>query len=117
MFAQTRDAIPRVLLLGRLALYGPGAAVSMKRSSPLLRGGSTHHPQVSLVAVRARGGAEDAGTLEKALLSGGHTNETIETMLRNVPSARDIEELLPHLHHRGEEYAKDAMQKLQKRGG
>jgi hypothetical protein len=53
--------------------------------------------------------------LEQALLSSGHTDETIETMLRHAVS-RDIDELLPHLQQRGEEYATEAIQKLSKRG-
>ena len=114
--AQTRDAIPRVLLLGRLALYGPGAArlheeiitVTARWTDPAIR-------KSPLLPYAREAELKTLDLLEKALLSGGTPNETIETMLRNAVS-RDIDELLPHLQERGQEYAKEATQKLAKRG-
>jgi superfamily II DNA or RNA helicase len=114
--AQTRDAIPRVLLLGRLALYGPGAArlheeiiaITARWIDPVIR-------KNPLAPYAREAEQKTLDLLEQALLASGRPNDTIEEMLRNAVG-QDIEELLPHLHQRGEEYAVDAVQKLQKRG-
>ncbi len=114
--AQTRDAIPRVLLLGRLALYGPGAArlheeiitITARWIDPVIR-------KNPLTPYAREAELKTLDLLEQALLASGSPNDTIEKMLRNAVG-QDIEELLPHLHQRGEEYAVDAIQKLQKRG-
>jgi superfamily II DNA or RNA helicase len=114
--AQTRDVIPRVLLIGRLALYGPGAArlheelitITARWTDPAIR-------KSPLVPYAREAEVKTLDLLEQALLSSGSTNETIETMLRHAVS-RDIDELLPHLQQRGEEYATEAIQKLSKRG-
>jgi superfamily II DNA or RNA helicase len=114
--AQTRDAIPRVLLLGRLALYGPGAArlheeiivVTARWTDPAIR-------QAPLLPYAREAELKTLDLLEKALLSSGTPNETIEATLRHAVS-RDINELLPHLQERGLDYAKEATEKLSKRG-
>ena len=53
--------------------------------------------------------------LDVALLKESTANETIQTLLRQS-SARDIEELLPHLNARGETHLSDAISKLSQRG-
>ncbi len=114
--AQTKDAIPRVLLLGRLALYGPRAArlheeiitITARWTDPAIR-------RSPLLPYAREAELKTLDLLEKALLSGGAANETIETMLRHSVG-RDIEELLPHLQERGLQYARDATEKLIKRG-
>ncbi len=114
--AQTRDAIPRVLLLGRLALYGPGAArlheeiitITARWIDPVIR-------KNPLTPYAREAELKTLDLLEQALLASGRPNDTIERMLRNAVG-QDIEELLPHLHQRGEEHAVDAIQKLHKRG-
>ena len=57
----------------------------------------------------------DKSLTAQALTAQTTVNETIEALLRSSV-ARDIEELLPHLQTRGEEYAAEAKQKLTKRG-
>ncbi len=52
--------------------------------------------------------------LDASLLNEGVPNETVETMLRTA-MARDIEELLPHLQKRADDYADDAVAKLTQR--
>ncbi len=114
--AQTRDAIPRVLLLGRLALYGPGAArlheeiitITARWTDPVIR-------KNPLTPYAREAEQKTLDLLQQALLTTGTPNDTIEKMLRNAVG-QDIEELLPHLQQRGEEYALEAVQKLQKRG-
>jgi hypothetical protein len=104
------------LLLGRLALYGPGAArlheeiitITARWTDPAIR-------KSPLLPYAREAEVKTLDLLEQALLSSGSTNATIETMLRHAVS-RDIDELLPHLQQRGEEYATEAIQKLSKRG-
>ena len=114
--AQTRDSIPRVLLLGRLALYGPRAArlheeiitITARWIEPAIR-------KSPLVPYAREAELKTLDLLDQALLSSGRTNETIESKLLASVSL-DIEELLPHLHQRGEEYAEEATKKLLQRG-
>jgi superfamily II DNA or RNA helicase len=114
--AQTRDAIPRVLLLGRLALYGPGAArlheeiitITARWTDPAIR-------KSPLMPYAREAELKTLDLLEQALLSSGSPNDTIETLLGHSVS-QDIEDLLPHLQERGLQYAKEATDKLAKRG-
>ena len=114
--AQTRDAIPRVILLGRLALYGPGAArlheeivpVTARWIDPAIRKGA-----LQPYGREAQGKTLDL--LDTALLAGGSPNPVIRTQLLE-PAARDVEELLPHLYRRAEEHEADARKKLAARG-
>ena len=115
--AQASDAIPRVVLLGRLCLYGPGAArlheelieITARWIDPNLRKG-----QLAPYAREAE--SKTLRLLEEALLlKGGHAiTETVQKQLQAC-APRDVQELLPHLQHRGEEYAADALKKLRER--
>ena len=116
--AHTTDAIPRVVLLGRLSLYGAGAV--------------RLHEEVLTVTARWTELATRRGSLTPyAREAEAKTLELLESSLRpgaqpNVPEAvakrlqtsfaRDIEELLPHLEQRGKEAKSDAEAKLTKRG-
>lgn len=116
--AHTRDAVPRVILLGRLCLYGEGAArlheelipVTARWTNPRVRRGQltpyARDAETKTMALLEEAiGAEDATAM----------TETIVAQLRD--SARgDVQDLLPHLQARGEEYAHDARQKLTERG-
>lgn len=114
--AQTQDAIPRVLLLGRLALYGPGAArlheelvtITARWSDPAIR---TSH----LVPYARETELKTLDLLDQALLTRGTANETIQNMLL-ASAATDVAELLPHLTQRAEQYAVEAQEKLSQRG-
>lgn len=114
--AQTRDSIPRVVLLGRLALYGQGAArlheeiitITARWIDPAIR-------KSPLQPYAREAELKTLDLLDQALLLGGTTNETIQEMLR-ASVGRDIEELLSYLQLRGEEYATIATQMLSKRG-
>lgn len=102
--AQTRDAIPRVILLGRLALYGPGAARLHEEIVPVTA--RWIDPAIRKGALQPYGREAEGKTLElldRALLSGGSPNMTIRTQLLES-AARDVEELLPHLQRRAEEH-------------
>ncbi len=114
--AQAQDSIPRVVLLGRLALYGAAGArlheeliaVSARwidpadRKNPLSPYGRTAE-------------ARTLELLEAALLPHGTVPETVATRLLGA-SARDVQELLPHLRERGEAVAAGARVQLRTRG-
>jgi hypothetical protein len=116
-FAHTSDAIPRVVLLGRLCLYGPGAArlheelipVTARWSDPKIRKG-----QLSPYARDAE--SKTMALLEEALVdaTGRSVSNVILKDLQSV-APRDVQDLLPHLTTRGDEYARDAEKKLLQR--
>jgi SNF2 family DNA or RNA helicase len=114
---QTDDAIPRVIVLGRLSLYGDRAArlhdeivtVAARWTDPIGRKG----------ALRPYGEDAEARTvdlLEKTLGSGKASvpKPIQEKLLAALP--QDVADLLPHLQERAEEDAKRAKQKLTERG-
>ena len=98
--AQTSDAIPRVILLGRLCLYGPGAArlhedlipITARWTDPKLRKGP-------LAPYAREAETKTLDLLDEALLlkSGRVVTETIERQLQAC-ALRDVQELLPHLN-------------------
>jgi hypothetical protein len=116
--AQTSDAIPRVVLLGRLCLYGPGAARLHEELVPITARWTDPKIRKSTLSLYARDSeTKTLSLLDKALLAGTGRNIN-DQVLRQLQSSapRDIEELLPHLQTRGEEYAADARRKLAERG-
>jgi len=117
-FAQATDSIPRIVLLGRLALYGDGAArlheelipVTARWSDPEIR-----KDELSPYAKDAE--SKTLGLLDKSLQNPGGIKLTAEVAGQlSASAATDISELLPHLETRGEEYANDALKKLADRG-
>jgi superfamily II DNA/RNA helicase len=116
--AQTSDAIPRVILLGRLCLYGPGAArlheelipVTARWTDPTIRQGP-----LSPYAREAE--ARTLTLLEQALVA-SHGRPLAATVMHQLQTcaSQDVRELLPHLQARGAEYARDAVQRLTARG-
>lgn len=114
--AQTSDAIPRVVLLGRLALYGTGGVrlheeivpVSARWIDPADRRGG-------LKVYRQDAEAKTIGLLEEALLRPGEeVSETVKSRLL-ATAAQDIGELQPELERRASELARRARDDLQGR--
>jgi hypothetical protein len=116
--AQSRDSIPRVILLGRLSLYGGGAErlheevvpVTARWVEPAQRKGTlepyAREAEVKTLELLERSLGENGGrppghAIQKKLLSA---------------AARDIAELLPRLKPRAEEWAAAAREKLRQRG-
>ncbi len=114
--AQTRDAIPRVLLTGRLALYGPGAArlheelivVSARWTDPRIRNGTLelqtdeeHHKTLSL--------------LDNALADSHRPLNPLAATQLMEASTDDVRQLQPLLRQRGLEMQQRAAEKLQQR--
>lgn len=117
-FAQATDSIPRVILIGRLCLYGPGAArlheelvpVTARWVDPKIRKGP-----LSPYAKDAE--AKTLSLLEDALLKSQGITLTPEVIAQlQQAAAEDIHQLLPHLETRGQEYGADAERKLADRG-
>ena len=116
--AQSKDAIPRVLLLGRLALYGPNAArlheeivpIAARWVDPAIRKGP-------LTPYAREAETISWGLLERSLVDprGERISPVIGAQLQ-AAAVRDVEELLPHLEARAAEYAEDARKKLEQRG-
>ncbi len=116
--AQVADSIPRVILLGRLSLYGQGAERLHEELVPITaRWTEPSQRKGSLQAYARDAEAKTLDLLDRSL--GQHSGRTSpETIQRKLLAAapRDIDELLPQLEPRAEELATVAVQQLQKRG-
>ena len=117
-FAQASDSIPRVILLGRLALYGEGAARLHEELIPVTARWTDPQIRKEVLSPYAKDTeAKTLALLEDSLLTAGGiklTPEVISQLQAAAPG--DISDLLPHLETRGEEYAADAVKKLAARG-
>ena len=117
-FAQATDSIPRVILLGRLALYGDGAARLHEELIPVTA--RWVDPKIRSEPLKPYARDTETKTLQlldDSLLTAGGvklTPEVTEQLQQSAPD--DIRQLLEHLETRGEEYAADAEQKLLARG-
>jgi superfamily II DNA or RNA helicase len=111
--AQTTDAIPRVVLLGRLCLYGPGAARLHEEIVPVTARWTDPHVRKGKLRPYAREAeTKTLSLLDEATAKGrGATSKVVLRQLQES-AARDVEELLPYLQTRGNEYAEDAERKL-----
>ena len=114
--AQTDDAIPRVILLGRLCLFGPRAARLHEEIITVTARWSEPERRKKPLDPYARDAeARTLALLEEALLpedgSGARIPATVRRQLRDT-AGRDVHELLPHLEARGEELAADARKLL-----
>ena len=116
--AQSTDAVPRVALLGRLCLYSPGAARLHEELVPITARWSDPQVRKGELSPYARDAeTKTLALLDDALLAGTGRSITDEIMKQLQASApRDLQELLPHLQTRGEDYARDAVKKLIDRG-
>ena len=115
--AQTKDAIPRVLLLGRLCLYGPRAARLHEEIVPVTaRWIEPSQRKGPLNPYAREAEARTLDLLEAALLpaAGAGVDPVVSDRLRQN-AADDVAELLPHLETRGRELAEGARMLLAKR--
>ena len=113
---QAADSIPRVVLLGRLCLFGRRAErlhevlvpVAARWTEPSRRTGS-------LRAYAEEAEARTLERLESALQKARAPGDTIHRRLLES-AARDIEDLLPQLEERAELVAESAAERLRGRG-
>jgi len=116
--AQTKDAIPRVVLLGRLSLYAKGAVrlheeiltISARWTNPSIRKGQ-------LTPYGREAEEKTLDLLDQALRPGSQltVQDTVQSKLLSSIE-RDIEELLPHLMARGDVAKVEAERQLVERG-
>jgi superfamily II DNA or RNA helicase len=117
--AQSDDAIPRVVLLGRLAVYGAGAArlheelitVTARWIDPADRNGS-------LAPYGRDAEAKTVSLLQDSLKPGAVTRPLPSAAIKRLQAAmaQDIRELLPQLEARGQAAKADAEKLLAERG-
>ncbi len=115
--AQTSDPIPRIILIGRLCLYGGGAARLHEELIPVTA--RWVDPEKRKGPLAPYGREAEGNTLqllEEALRKG--VQPANEVILRKLQATgpRDVAELLPHLEKRGQQYAEEARVKLARRG-
>lgn len=116
--AHTTDAIPRVVLLGRLSLYGAGAVrLHEEVLTVTARWAELTTRRGSLTPYAREAEAKTLELLEDGVRPGTHPSVP-DVIAKRLQSsfARDIEQLLPHLEQRGKEAKVDAQAKLAKRG-
>lgn len=116
--AHSQDGVPRVVLLGRLSLYGKGAvrlheelltvtarwAEAAGRRSPLTPYG--RDAEVKTLELLAQSLRPDSGTKVPPAMA--------DKLLASI--AKDVAELLPHLDTRGKDAMREAESKLSERG-
>ena len=117
-FVHTSDAIPRVVLLGRLCLYGPGATRLHEELIPVAarwREPSRRSGALQMYAKTAE--RMTLGLLEDALLP-RRAREPSDTVLGDLRSSgpQDVRELLPQLEARALEVAESVKAQLADRG-
>ncbi|MCC7178691.1 MAG: helicase [Acidobacteria bacterium] len=113
----TDDPVARVMLLGRLSLYGDRAARLhdhiMAVAAPWLDAEARKEP----LAMDDQATTEALDLLERALKSGDGAPASPQVRARLATSAaKDLEELRKHLEQRQARLAKDAIATLRKRG-
>jgi SNF2 family DNA or RNA helicase len=115
--AQTADPIPRVILLGRLCLYGTGAARLHEELIPVTaRWIDPRRRKGPLAPYGREAETNTLQLLEQSLANPGQpANEVVLGQLQ-ATGPRDVAELLPHLEKRGSELAEGAVRKLMERG-
>lgn len=115
--AQTRDSIPRVVLLGRLSLYGERAERLHEEVIPVTARWVEPERRREPLSAYAREAETRTLELLEASLTGETTqpNEIVRRRLLEG-AARDIDELRPQLEPRAEEYAVTARRRLTERG-
>lgn len=116
-FAQSRDSLSRVILLGRLALYGPGA--TRLHEELLATAAEWRGPDKELRVFRDGGQGERKAMdiLEDALKDARDASTVGDHGKRYLDSlARDASVLLPHLETKGMEAREEAEKALERRG-
>lgn len=116
--AQTSDSIPRVILLGRLSLYGQGAERLHEELVPLAA--RWVEPSLRTGPLKAYAREAETKTLDLLDRSLGDPNRRMpSTVIQQrllAAAGRDIGELLPQLEPRAKELAGIAIEKLRQRG-
>jgi hypothetical protein len=116
--AQAADSIPRVILLGRLSLYGRGAERLHEELVPVTARWVEPSQRKGPLSPYAREAeAKTLDLLERSLGDPGRRTpgKAIQQKLLDA-AARDVDELLPQLEPRAQEVAALAIERLRRRG-
>ena len=115
--AQTKDSIPRVILLGRLSLYGERAERLHEEVVPVAaRWVEPTRRRKPLGAYAREAETRTLALLDESLSTDSAApSEVVQRRLLNS-APRDIQELRPQLEPRAEEFAADAKRRLAERG-
>ena len=114
---QTEDSVPRVVLLGRLSLYGQRAERLHEEIVPVAaRWAEPGRRQAPLAPYGREAQARTMALLDASL--GGNSGRPDEVVQRRLLEAapRDIAELRPQLEAMGTAFAADAKERLSRRG-
>jgi superfamily II DNA or RNA helicase len=116
--AQAADSIPRVILMGRLSLYGRGAERLHEELVPVAaRWVDPSQRRGPLQAYAREAETRTLDLLERSLGdSGGRVPPEVIQRRLLAAAAHDIEQLLPQLAPRADELAALAVDKLRRRG-
>ena len=111
------DAIPRVVLLGRLAVFGPRAARLHEEMVPVTARWIDPERRQDALAPYGRAGEQTTLTsLQTALDEAGQDSVPDQVRKRLEVSAQaDIADLLPHLERRAADFAEQAKSRLAER--
>ena len=113
---QAKDSIPRVILLGRLCLFGRRAERLHEELVPVAARWTDPAQRRSPLRAYAREAeTRTLALLDESLGGGGGPNEVVRRRLL-AAAARDIAELRPQLEPRAEEFAAAAERRLTERG-
>jgi SNF2 family DNA or RNA helicase/plasmid stabilization system protein ParE len=116
--SQTRDAIPRVILLGRLSMYGTRAA--RLHDELVAVTARWTDPQIRKEALKpyAEDSEEKTLTLLEESLADPRLHEVQDQVKHKLANSaeRDVKELLDYLEQRAERLATRAIEKLKARG-
>jgi superfamily II DNA or RNA helicase len=114
--AQSRDSVPRVILLGRLSLYGRGAERLHEELVPVTaRWVEPSQRKGALEPYAREAETKTLDLLEQSLNGARLPSDAVRAKLL-ASAARDVEELLPRLEPRAEEWAEAAVKRLRERG-
>ena len=116
--AQSRDPMPRVILLGRLCLYGPQAArLHEELLAVTARWWEPNQRQGPLKPYAREAESRTLDLLEEALAA-THPAEIDQTIQQRLlaTAVGDVRDLLPPLQQRGEQLAQEAQRDLRQRG-
>jgi len=111
------DAIPRVALLGRLAIYGPNAARLHEEIVPVTARWTDPDGRKGPLEPYGKSGQETTlRSLQSALSEVKHDSISNQVIRRLKDSVKlDIESLLPHLERRADDFAEKATYRLAER--
>ena len=114
--AQTKDSIPRVILLGRLSLYGRGAERLHEQIVPVAARWSEPGRRSGPLRAYARDARERTMRLLDESLDSPAREPDQVIRRRLLAAAQYIADLRPQLEPRAEEFAAVAVQRLAERG-